>query len=213
MKIRPEELSANGYVLLDSLGHKELVPFIRKFIKIRTKYSLIYYLSNLIVFGFAIYYFFRNGYLPGLSLGERFTHFAYGLAIAFTFVPLHEYIHVLAYRSQGAVKTSLDANLRKLYFMALADQFVASRKEFEIIALAPFLTITSILVILFFMVRPDWSLTIIGALLAHTGMCSGDFGLLSYFEYNKDKEIVTYDDTGKGVSFFYARANKIKPVM
>ncbi len=33
MKIRPDELSENGYVLLEKLGHKDLVPFIQKYMK------------------------------------------------------------------------------------------------------------------------------------------------------------------------------------
>lgn len=31
MKIKPEELTENNYVLLDKLGHKELVSFIRTY--------------------------------------------------------------------------------------------------------------------------------------------------------------------------------------
>ncbi len=205
MKIRPEELTEKGYVLLDQLGHKELVPFIRTYMRKRTKYSVFYYISNLLVFGLAGY-FFVDGYdLPGYKLGDRFTHFSYGIAIAFLLVPLHEYIHVLAYKSQGARNTSYAANLKKFYFMALADKFVANKKEFEIVALAPFSLITTSLTILLFVVNPPWALTIIGTLLAHTAMCSGDFGLLSYFEFHKDKGTVTYDDVENKISYFYGQ--------
>lgn len=210
MKIKPDELSENGYVLLDKLGHKELVPFIRTYLKKRTKYSVFYYLSNLIVVGLAGYFFVADYDLPGYNLGDRFTHFSYGLAIAFLLLPLHEYIHVLAYKSQGATNTSYDANLKKFYFMALADKFVANKKEFEIVALAPFTIITTVLTVLLFLVNPDWTLTIIGALLTHTAMCSGDFGLLSFFEFHKDKETVTYDDVENKISYFYGRTGKRK---
>ena len=50
MKIRPEELTEKGYDLLDKFGHKELLPFKQTYIKKRTKYSIFYYLSNLLVF-------------------------------------------------------------------------------------------------------------------------------------------------------------------
>lgn len=33
MKITPEELTNHGYVLLDHLGHKELIPFVRTYLK------------------------------------------------------------------------------------------------------------------------------------------------------------------------------------
>lgn len=210
MKIRPEELTDNGYVLIDKFGHNELVPFIRTYLKKQNKYSVFYYLSNFIVFGLVAYFFVLGYNLPNYSFGDRFTHFSYGLAIAFALLPIHEYIHVLAYKSQGAIKTSYDANLKKFYFMALADKFVADKKEFEVVALAPFLIITTTLIIIFFVANSDWKLTVSGILLAHTAMCSGDFGLLSYFEFHKDKETVTYDDVENKVSYFYARTSKGK---
>ncbi|REK05652.1 MAG: DUF3267 domain-containing protein [Bacteroidetes bacterium] len=210
MKIRPEELTENGYVQLDKLGHKELVPFIRAYMKKRTKYSVFYYLSNIIVFGLVGYLFVQDFNLPTYSIGDRFTHFSYGLAIAFALLPLHEYIHVLAYKSQGATNTSYDANLKKFYFMALADKFVANKKEFEVVALAPFIIISTALTILLFVVGSSWTLTVASILLAHTAMCSGDFGLLSYFEFNKDKSPVTYDDTENKISYFYGRSDERK---
>ncbi len=210
MKIKPDELTKNGYVLLDKLGHKELVPFIRTYIKKRTKYSMFYYLSNFILFGLVGYFFVQGYNLPNYSFGDRFTHFSYGLAIALLLIPLHEYIHVLAYKSQGATNTSYDVNLKKFYFMALADKFVANKKEFEIAALAPFVVITTTLIILLFLANTNLKLTISAVLFAHTAMCSGDFGLLSYFEFNKEKQIVTYDDVENKISYFYGKTSERK---
>lgn len=208
MKIKPDQLTEKGYILLDKLGHMELVTFIQTYIKKITKYSILYYLSNLLIFGLAGYLFITGFNKPNFDLGNRFTHFGYGLAIAFALLPLHEYIHVLAYKSQGATNTSYDANLKKFYFMALADKFIANKKEFEVVALAPFVLITTVLIILLFVVNPNWTLTIMGILLTHTAMCSGDFGLLSYFEFHKDKEIVTYDDVENKISYFYEQSIK-----
>jgi hypothetical protein len=39
-------------------------------------------------------------------------------------------------------------------------------------------------------------------------MCSGDFGLISYFEYNKERQIVTFDDVEQKLSYFYGVADK-----
>ena len=205
MKLKPDELSENGYVLLDELSHKELVPFLQKYMKKRTKYSVFYYISNFVIFGIVGYLFVKDYSLADYSFSIRFTHFSYGLAIAFALMPLHEYIHVLAYKSQGATNTSYDANLKKFYFMALANKFVANKKEFEIVALAPFITITTILTAFLLTADTDWTLTIASILLAHTAMCSGDFGLLSYFEYHKEKQTVTFDDVENKISYFYGR--------
>jgi hypothetical protein len=203
MNIKPEDLEMKGYAKLDELDHKDLVPFIQLYMKKRTKYSIAYYIINVIILGLIGYLFVHNNNIPGHSIGQRFAHFYYGLAIALALLALHEYIHVLAYRYQGATNTSYDANLRKLYFMALADKFVVNRKEFKVVALAPFIVITTVLTLLLLIVNSNWTLTVTSILLAHTAMCSGDFGLLSYFEYNNEKEVVTYDDVSRKVSYFY----------
>lgn len=205
MNIKPEELTGKDYVLLDQMGHHELVPFIRMYMSKKTAYRTWYYLCNFIIFGFAGYLMVAGYGKADFHLGDRVTHFCYGLAIALILVPLHEFIHVLAYRSQGASNTSYDANIKKFYFMALADKFVANRKEFTIVALAPFIVITVTLLILLFIVSNDWKLTIAGILLAHTSMCSGDFGLLSYFECHKNKQVVTYDDVANKITYFYGK--------
>lgn len=206
MNIEPEDLGTNGYVQLDRLAHKELVPFIRTYIKKRTTFSVLYYVANIFCFGLVGYFFTHEASSPHYQIGERFTHFSYGLALAFVLIPFHEYIHILAYKSQGAKKTSYDANIRKFYFMALADKFIANKKEFQVVALAPFVLISACLVILLFLVDGNWDLTIAGIMLTHTAMCSGDFGLLSYFEFHKDKDVVTFDDIKSGVSYFYAKS-------
>lgn len=130
------------------------------------------------------------------------------MAISFALLPVHEYIHVVAYKSQGARNTSMAANFKKFYFMALADKFVVNRIEFIIVALAPFAIISSGLAITLIFFSLDWALTISSALLAHTAMCSGDFGLLSYFEWNKEKNVVSYDDVENQTSYFYGKLVK-----
>jgi hypothetical protein len=189
MEMSPDELTENGYVLLDKLEHKNLISFTATYMKKLTKYSAFYYLTNLILFGLAGYFFVKGYDLPNYDFGARFVNLLYGLAIAFLLVPLHEYIHVLAYKLQGAKKTSYATDLKK----------------FEIVALSPFIVITVILIILAFVGSSNWSLIITGVLIAHTSMCSGDFGLLSYFELNKEKQVLTYDDIENKISYFYGR--------
>ena len=205
MKIKPEELTENGYLLLDKLGHKELIPFVRTYLKKRTPISLFYTFSNVIIAGLVIIWFWIGYRTDNFNLNDSFTHFSYGLAIAFALIPIHEYIHVLAYKSQGAKNTSYDANLKKFYFMALADQFVANKKEFSIVALAPFFVITTTLIILLFFTSQPWTFTVLGVLLTHTAFSSGDFGILSYFDFHKEKDIVTYDDKKNSISYFYGK--------
>jgi len=205
MKLKPEELQENGYLLLDHLNHQELVPFIQTYIRKWTKFSVIYYCFNLMISGITGYLLVADFNSENYSFAAKFTSLSYGLILAFLLLPLHEYIHVLAYKLNGAINTSYDANIKKFYFMALADKFVANKREFQIVALAPFLIISSILIACVFLVNGDWKLTIMTTLLAHTAMCSGDFGLLSYFDYHRNMDIVTYDVVEGNISYFYGR--------
>ncbi len=205
MKIKPDELNGNGYQLLDNLGHNELIPFVRTYLKKRTLISLFYSICNVAIAGIIGFWFWKCYGIPSFKLGAGFTYFSYGLAIAFTLIPIHEYIHVLAYRSQGAYKTSYDANLKKFYFMAIADKFVANKKEFHIVALAPFVVISTILLLLLCFTNQLWTFTILCILLTHTAFSSGDFGLLSYFYFHKNRDVVTYDDKENRVSYFYGK--------
>lgn len=206
MKIKPEELSAKGFVLLDNLEHKELIPFVRTYLKKQTPISYFYTFCNVVIAGVIIYWFWKNYGTNGFNLGNAFSHFSYGLAIAFGLIPIHEYIHVLAYKSQGAINTSYDSNWKKFYFMAIADKFVANKKEFRIVALAPFVVISTTLIILSFFTSQLWTFTVFGVLLTHTAFSSGDFGILSYFDYHEEKDIVTYDDKDNNISYFYGKA-------
>lgn len=205
MEILPNQIEEFGFQLQDSLSHKELVPFIRTYMKKNTRFSVIYTILNLLSFGMILYWFWKNYETKDFEVSEGISYLSYGFAIAFILVPLHEYIHVLAYKSQGAKNTSYDANWKKFYFMALADKFVANKKEFQIIALAPITVISLALIVLLLFTNKLWTFTILGTLMVHTAFCSGDFGLLSYFDFHKDKEIVTFDDVENGISYFYQK--------
>jgi hypothetical protein len=205
MNIKPEELTNNGYVLIDELGHKELIPFVKTYLKKRTPISLFYTAINVLIAAAILFWFWYCYNTEGFFFGNGLSHLSYGFAIAFGLIPLHEYIHVLAYKSQGAPNTSYDANLKKFYFMAIADKFVANKKEFRIVALAPFVVVSAIILILLLFSNQLWTFTLLGILLTHTAFSSGDFGLLSYFDFHKDKNVVTYDDKENGISFFYGK--------
>ncbi len=205
MNITPSQLEQNCYVLQDKLDHKELIPFIKEYLNRRGITAFVYYGINLAFLLIAIVMIIWNVEQKVISIGDSIFHFFLGFSIAFLLVGIHEYIHVLAYRMMGAKETSLDMNLKKFYFLALADKFVANRREFIYIALAPFAIISVVFAVLAAVLPFGWSMTMVGVLFAHTAMCSGDFGLLGYFEAHNGKEVVTYDDVENKVSYFYAK--------
>lgn len=204
-KYNVKDLKEPEFLLLDKLTHNDLFSFITKAHKKRNK---IFYLFNTINLVFAIVLF--SLMLKEIVRGDfrfsiEFTYFSYGMLSTLLLIPLHEYIHALAYKYVGAKNTSYDMNLKKFYFMAMADKFVANSKEFRIVILAPFITITVACAVAFFSLDNIWKYFPLGIFFTHTLFCSGDFGLLSYLEDNKLKDIYTYDNKEKGESYFYER--------
>ena len=205
MELKPEELREHGFKLLDSLDHQQLIPFVQQYLKKRTSISLIYTGINIFFVSFILYWIWKSVYVENIKFVDCFSYLSFGILFVFLLIPIHEYIHVLAYKSQGALHTSYDSNWKKFYFMALADKFVANKQEFRIVALSPFVVINTTLILVWPWVEGLWHFTILGTLLMHTAVCSGDFGILSYFYFHKDKDIVTYDDVGNKISYFYGK--------
>ena len=112
---------------------------------------------------------------------------------------------MLAYKVEGAPKTTVYANFRKFYFAALADQFVTNRQEFIRIALAPFFVLFLLFAVPVFFVDFFSQQMLLAALVVHIATCSGDFALLSYFAHHADKHLITYDDALNKVTYFYAK--------
>lgn len=209
MDLTPNQLPARGYILLEALPHDALIPLIRRGLALRTIYVVVYYMANVLAIALGAWYIGRALLPGGPDFEPVFAHLAYGIGLAFALLPVHEYIHVLAYRLQGARHTSYAAALRRFYFMALADGFVADVREFAVIGLAPFVVITVLLLALWLVLPAAWAPAAAGALIAHTAMCSGDFGLLSYMHHHRHQGIVTYDDVRNKVSYFYV-AGEVK---
>lgn len=205
MKITPEQLEAEGFQLLESLNHEELLPFVQEAIRKQNVSSSCYYAANVtavsattatIVFGLIS---------ETLTVADGVIHFSMAFLFVALLLPLHEVLHAFAYWLLGARKTSFDVNLKKLYFMALADKFVASRIELMFVALLPFAVISVSLVTIAFCVPITWAITVLVTLSLHTSMCCGDFAMLSFFEHHHDKLVVTYDDVSTRTSYFFAR--------
>ena len=205
MKIKHSDLNDLGFYQLASLEHMNMIPFIKEANKHQNIYSLSYKIINglllALIAGFLGFNFANDTGLIGSALSPFFL----GFAVAFLLLPLHEFIHGLAYKWVGAENTSYDVDWKHLVFMALAHQFVADKKDFTIVALAPFITISSFLMILILILPPYWGYLFFGTLFTHSLFCSGDFGMLSFFESHPDKEIVTYDDIETKTSHFYAK--------
>ncbi|MBK8415479.1 MAG: hypothetical protein IPL22_13945 [Bacteroidetes bacterium] len=99
-----------------------------------------------------------------------------------------------------------DVNWKQFYFIAVRISLLATRKSFMIVGFNPvYHNHLSLMIPVLFPSTPSVDIMLITATFVHGSMCAGDFGLLSYFETNRNKEVITYDDRGEGLSYFFVR--------
>jgi hypothetical protein len=205
MKSVTEILQEKGYSQDAALNHAELIPFVKSYLFRKNRVTLSFLIFNVLFFLSWIFVcvFFVSHNL--LSTGQAFSWSAFGISISFLLAPIHELLHGLAYRICGAGKVSYKANWKKLYFMAIADKFITGRSAFYFIGLAPFVVISLSFLLLAVFEVPGRQVMWLTALWMHATLCAGDFGLMSYFNVNKTRDLITYDDAEIGVSYFYSR--------
>lgn len=192
------------FQLLDKLHYDDIVDFATEYVRKRTR-SMFFYLVLIIVFFILQWSAFLYGiFARDMNTISLLKQFLYGLIISLTIViPLHELIHALGYFLLGARKIRFGAVLKHFAFYAAADDFVANRNAFIFLALSPFVIVSLLNVAGFVFVHGYASYTYISVLFFHATMCAGDFAMLSYFEFHRDKELYTFDDVGKKISYFY----------
>ncbi|MFP4096864.1 MAG: DUF3267 domain-containing protein [Cyclobacteriaceae bacterium] len=203
-RIHPDTLSSQSYKMEAQLDHSELLSFVREALSKKTAAAIIYKLLNLLLAGSLaalLVYALVQGAEYFLA---AMAYTLLGMGGAMLLIPLHEALHALAYRILGAENITFDIKLKKFYFSTLAHGFVINRREFMIMALLPFVVITTFCLFALTWVSGPWSYFLASVLLIHTACCSGDFGLLSYVSGLRG-EVVTYDDVGQKLTFFFVR--------
>lgn len=207
MEIKPAELADLGYKPFEELKHDDLIPFVQRAIQFRTGYFYFYHILLILFLFLTLGFYFYLIWSDQLSWNKGLGAIVLGLSIPFLTIPLHELIHMLAYKIEGAPQTTVYVNLKKFYFAALADQFVVNRKEFIRIALAPFIVLFFLFTAPLFSNNLFLQQTFLSALLVHIATCSGDFALLNYFAHHIDKDLVTFDDANNKITYFYEKAS------
>ena len=192
------------FQLLDKLHYDDIVEFATEYVRKRTR-SMFFYLVLIIIFFILQWSAFLYGiFAKDMNTISLLKQFLYGLIISLTIViPFHELIHALGYFLLGARKIRFGAVLKHFAFYAAADDFVANRNAFIFLALSPFVIVSLLNIAGFVFVQGYASYTYISVLFFHATMCAGDFAMLSYFEFHRDKELYTFDDVGKKISYFY----------
>lgn len=204
--LKPEDLPALGFRLVDKLSHDDLIFFVLRnirrkgfFIKLWVVASMVNVTLLLVVAAFHL----LSGEISFITLAKAFL---LAMLLLFMLIPLHEWLHALAYRWAGAKKVSYQVNWKKLYVAALADRFVISREPFYAVGLAPFIVISIFMLVAIFAINPFWQVSVLLTLLLHTLSCVGDFAMINYMQLRPETEVVTYDEVEKEHTYFWVKS-------
>jgi hypothetical protein len=193
----------NSFQVLLVLGHDDITPFVGEYYwKRRNWLILSHYLITLATLAAWVFI----GVTQGSDLVRWLVVLGSAVLAFILLVPIHEAIHGIVYWLLGAKDIRFSVSLREFYAYAIANQFVADRRELTWIALAPFIILNTALIIAS-IIFPDYSFFLLGVLLIHVGGTSGDWAILNFFWVNRDKNVYTYDDADKRKSYFFQKNN------
>ena len=192
--------------LLKTLRYEEIVEFVFENIQ-KTNYSTrFYYFINALllalIIGFSIAGFKNDLFI----FGNYAKFFFFGMiAGSILVIPLHELLHGIAYKFNGAPRIDYGADLKQGIFYVAANNYVIGKKEFKIVALTPFAVINIAAFITLSFLTPHYFIMTLFFLLFHNIMCIGDFAMLSYFLRHNDKELYTYDNHKEKRSYIFEK--------
>ncbi|TAD99665.1 MAG: DUF3267 domain-containing protein [Bacteroidetes bacterium] len=194
---------SSQFQMLKVLDHEQLVPFVQQQIRAKNWLTFSFWLINILCLLLLILSIFDQIWNKNIAFTHVLAYVGGGFCAFFVLIPLHELIHGFAYKLVGAPKISYGAQIRKMIFYALADRFVLGKKAFFVVALAPFVLISSfVIVFCYFNYENIWLCSGISLLLMHSNGCVGDFALMSFFHENRKKEVYTYDDLAEKKTYF-----------
>ena len=205
-----EFITDPGYEKIEELEHSNLKPFLRREIAGNQGWGMIakmYQGMGLLLIGFALI----KAFASYMTHKETESLAGLGLGVLFSFtvlIVLHELLHAIAYLVVGARRLSFGMNLKKFLFFVQADKKVLNYKQFMIVALVPavLVGVVSLAGAIFYYGQPLYYffMVIFGL---HGLFCSGDFGLLCFFENRKEDEIYTFDVKKERKTYFYKKLN------
>jgi hypothetical protein len=151
------------------------------------------------------------GGMAGVCIAKSAAPFPWWqLAVAvgglFLLLPIHEGIHALVFKALRAPEVGFGYSIKSLIIYAYAQRFVMTLRENAVVAVMPFLVITTGLVIAWG-VWPSLWLMWGSILFYHTLACIGDYVLVVYAVKNRHRTVFTYDDLDERKSYFYERTH------
>jgi hypothetical protein len=190
--------------LLTEIPYTDLISFILDHLRKKSVLIAAYWSGCILFLAIAVTVRANiAGYFP---LSEIIMHSVIGLIVfPIISIPVHEFLHIIPFYLSGARNIRIGMDLSQLIFYVTAHRYVAGRIQFIIVALTPFLLISSVIFTLIFLIPGLWKWSLSLFLFIHTTMCAGDFALLNYYWLNRNKKIFTWDDADKKIAYFYEK--------
>ena len=184
------------------LDHQNIPQQLQPHLFDRTAICIAYWALNITFLFLTIYL----GTSSGLGFFHAFSLVCLGMmACWLLLVPVHELVHALAYRLIGARDVHISYQWRTLSALCIADRFVAPKKPFILVCLAPFVVINAALIATISLLEPgEVQMVACGVLLLHLGATSGDVALVNMIRKLRSPDLWTYDDRAAGLSYFFS---------
>jgi hypothetical protein len=187
-----------------TIPYNDLLRFVLDYLKKRSVLTSFFWFLCVIFMTAAVIIRVRiSGYFP-------FSHiilhsFLGAIVLPIIIIPLHEFLHIIPFFLAGAKNIRVGMDLKQYLFYVSAHRYVATPKQFFIVALTPLLIISSATVAGLILIDGLWKWSLAFFLFAHTTMCAGDIALLNLYWINKERSIYTWDDVDKKEAYFYER--------
>ncbi len=203
MGLKSEDLEDQSkYRQILAVSYRDLIEFVLDYLRRRSGLMIFFWSVCLIFLGIALFVRINiSGYFPlkNIMLNSMLGFIVFPLLS----IPLHEILHVIPFLMAGARKIRIGMDLKQYIFYVTAHRHVVNARQFRIIALIPFVTVTTALFILILFVPGLWKWSLSLLLFVHTTMCAGDFALLNFLWLNRRKKIYTWDDADEKMAYFY----------
>jgi len=205
MSFKIEDLDdQNRFRLFLTIPYKKLIDFVFEYLKKKSIFIYLFFTICLVFLALAGY--IRINIAGHFHFSQILLHSVIGFAVLPVIcIPFHEFLHAVPFLLSGAKNLRVGMDLKQYLFYISAHRYVASPLQFWIVALTPFLVVSTLMIILIIQLPGLWKWSLSVFLFAHATMCAGDFALLNLYFLNRDKRIYTWDDVDKKEAYFYEK--------
>jgi hypothetical protein len=205
MSLKIEDLDdQNSFRLFLTVSYKNLMDFVFEYLKKKSLFIYLFWLVSFIFLGIAVFIRIKiAGYYPLTSI---IFHSMLGLIVLpVVCIPIHELLHAVPLLITGAKNIRVGMDLKQYLFYVSAHRYVASPLQFWIVALFPFVILSTVMIFLVILLPGLWKWTLSSFMFVHATMCAGDFAMLNLYFINRDKKIYTWDDVDKREAYYYEK--------